>query len=269
MSASTGNRKRPAERRAVSSVFESSGTSPPSGAVSASSSDGSRTMLSSAAATSQTATIGRASPCAASVPRMTTLVRVEIFDEITERLAEFIRRQPVFFVASAPLDGDGHVNVSPKGLDTLRLLGPDRLVYLDLSGSGAETAAHLRENGRICVMFCAFDGPAQILRLHGRGEVFEVGAPEFDEYYPLFLPRDHARAVVTVDVERISTSCGYAVPLMDFRAERAVLDKYWDRKADELLDYRAEHNSSSIDGLPSLVRPPARPGAAERAVRSS
>jgi len=97
--------------------------------------------------------------------------------------------------------------------------------------------------------------------------VFEVGEPEFDEYYPLFPPRDHARAVVTIDVDRVSTSCGYSVPLMDFRAERAVLDKYWDRKADELLDYRSEHNSRSLDGLPALVREPARPGTGDRAAR--
>jgi hypothetical protein len=184
----------------------------------------------------------------------------ETFAEITERLAAFIERQHVFFVATAPPGGDGHVNVSPKGLDTFRILGPTTVAYLDLTGSGIETVSHLRDNGRICVMFCAFEGPAQILRLHGRGEVLEAGTPTFDELYPLFPPRDHARAVVRVQVERVATSCGFAVPLLDYRADREVLDKYWARRAGEVLGYREEMNRRSIDGLPGLAGEIVYPG---------
>ena len=185
----------------------------------------------------------------------------ETFDEITERLAEFIAEQHVFFVATAPVGSDGLVNVSPKGLDTFRILDPKTVAYLDLTGSGIETISHLRENGRICVMFCAFEGPAQIVRLHGRGEVFEVGEPEFEELYPLFTPREIARAVIRIGVERVATSCGYAVPLMSFESDRDVLDRFWQRKADELLAYRSEKNRSSLDGLPGLLGEPARPRA--------
>lgn len=185
----------------------------------------------------------------------------ETFEEITERLAEFIAEQHVFFVATAPVGSNGLVNVSPKGLDTFRILDPKTVAYLDLTGSGIETVSHLHENGRICVMFCAFEGPAQIVRLHGRGEVFEVGEPEFEELYPLFPPREIARAVIRIGVERVATSCGYAVPLMSFEGDRDVLDRFWQRKADELLAYRSEKNGCSLDGLPGLLGEPARPGA--------
>lgn len=182
------------------------------------------------------------------------------YPELTDRLADFIARQRVFFVATAPTGPDGHVNVSPKGLDTLRILDPKTVAYLDLTGSGIETVSHLRDNGRICLMFCAFEGPAHILRLHGRGEVLEAGTPAFDELYPLFPPRDFARAVVRVAVERVATSCGYAVPLMDYRGDRDVLDRYWARRGDEVLAYRKERNRRSIDDLPGLVEEVAYPG---------
>jgi hypothetical protein len=185
----------------------------------------------------------------------------ETFPEITEQLAEWIGRQHVFFVGTAPAGPDGLVNVSPKGLDTFRILDPTSVAYLDLTGSGIETVAHLRENGRACVMFCAFDGPAQIVRIHGRGEVLEAGEPAFDELYPLFTPREIARAIVRIEVVRVATSCGYAVPLMAYERDRDVLDKYWARKADELLDYRRDRNARSLDGLPGLRGKPVRPGA--------
>jgi hypothetical protein len=184
----------------------------------------------------------------------------ETFPEITEQLAEFIARQPVFFVATAPTSVDGLVNLSPKGLDTFRVLDPTTVAYLDLTGSGIETISHLRDNGRICIMFSAFEGPAQILRLHGRGEVLEAGEAAFEQLYPVFTPRGHARAIVRVDVQRIATSCGYAVPLMAYQRDRDVLDKYWERKAGELLGYRREHNGASLDGLPGLRREPVWPG---------
>jgi len=185
----------------------------------------------------------------------------ETFAEITDPLAEFIARQPVFFVGTAPLAPDGLVNVSPKGLDTFRILDPRTVAYLDLTGSGIETVSHLRENGRVCVMFCAFEGPARILRLHGRGEVVEAADPRFGDLYARFPPREHARAVVVVAVERVATSCGYAVPLMQLQGERAVLDTYWERRGEELLDYRREKNAVGIDGLAGLVLPPVRPPA--------
>lgn len=184
----------------------------------------------------------------------------ETFPEITEQLAEWISEQHVFFVGTAPAGADGLVNVSPKGLDTFRIVDPRTVAYLDLTGSGIETISHLRENGRICVMFCAFEGAAQIVRLHGRGDVVEPGDGEFEELYPLFPPRGMARAIVRIDVQRVATSCGYAVPLMTYGRDRDVLDRYWDRKADELLDYRRDHNMQSLDGLPGLRREPARPG---------
>src|SRR3954447_6504325 len=143
-------------------------------------------------------------------------------DEIDDTLRAWIARQPMFFVGSAPLAGDGHVNVSPKGPGgTLRVLGPDRVAYLDLTGSGAETIAHLRENGRIVVMLCAFDGPPRIVRLHGRGEVVLSDDDRFDELaercafdQPEVL--EARRAIVLVTVTRIADSCGYGVPLMSF-----------------------------------------------------
>lgn len=191
----------------------------------------------------------------------------ETFFEITEKLAAFIERQHVFFVATAPSGDDGHVNVSPKGLDTFRILEPTSVAYLDLTGSGIETVSHLRDNGRICIMFCAFEGSAQILRLHGRGEVLEAGTPAFDKLYPLFPHRDFARAIIRVEVERAATSCGYAVPLYAFARQRDVLDRYWARRAGEVLAYRDEMNRRSIDGLPGLtgeIVAPAEPSSTRR-----
>lgn len=178
----------------------------------------------------------------------------EVFDEIDDRIADFIESQHVFFVATAPRSADGLVNVSPKGLDSFRILDPTTVAYLDLTGSGVETIAHVRENARICVMFCAFDGPARIVRLHGRGTVFERGEPEFAELSQLFPPRDYSRAVVRIDVERVGTSCGYAVPLLDYRSDRDVLDRYWAKPDKDSVAYRREKNRASLDGLPGLVR---------------
>jgi hypothetical protein len=174
------------------------------------------------------------------------------FDHLHDDLAALITKQPVFFVATAPSEG-GHVNVSPKGLDSFRVLGPKTVAYLDLTGSGVETIAHLRQNGRITLMFCTFTGPPSIVRLYGRGEAFAPGEAEFDALAPRFVLRRGARAIVRVALERVSTSCGYAVPLMDFVGERDVLDTWTAKKDDEALDrYRAEKNAVSIDGLPGL-----------------
>ena len=177
----------------------------------------------------------------------------EAFDEIDDRIAGFIERQHVFFVATAPTSTDGLVNVSPKGLDSFRIIDSTTVAYLDLTGSGVETISHVRDNGRICVMFCAFDGPARIVRLHGRGTVVERDEPDFAELYALFPPRDHARAVIRIDVDRVGTSCGYGVPLLEYRSDRDVLDRYWAHPDKNAAAYRREKNRQSLDGLPGFV----------------
>jgi hypothetical protein len=189
----------------------------------------------------------------------------KIYAELDERLRKFIARQPVFFVATAPglsADGSGgHVNVSPKGCrDTFTVLGPQTVAYLDLTGSGAETIAHVRQNGRITIMFCSFTHETKVVRLYGTGEVVLPGSARWDELAPHF-PRtaDQAaeltsqRAIIVVDLDRIADSCGYAVPEMTLDGERDVLDRWVAAKtASEMADYRAEKNSVSIDGLPAL-----------------
>lgn len=179
---------------------------------------------------------------------------MKLHESISGRLRTFIEAQHVFFVATAPLSADGHVNLSPKGLDTLRVIDERTVAYLDLTGSGAETAAHLRENGRITLMFCAFEGPPNIVRLHGRGRYLIPGVAEFDGLARRFPPRPGARGVVVVDVGRVSDSCGYAVPLMAYESDRDVLDSWTNNRGpEELARYRAEKNATSIDGLPALA----------------
>jgi len=188
----------------------------------------------------------------------------KIFDGIDEHQREWIARQPLFFVASAPLAGDGHVNVSPKGpIGTLRVLDEHTVAYLDMVGSGAETIAHLRENGRIVVMLCAFEGPPRILRLHGRGRVVPVGDPEFEplleraEFEEPHGVTEARRAVIVVDVDRVADSCGYGVPLMSHEGEREHMEAWAQKKmrtgGEAALDeYIAEKNTVSIDGLPAF-----------------
>ena len=159
----------------------------------------------------------------------------------------------MFFVATAPLAADGHVNLSPKGLDTFRVLGPTTVAYLDLTGSGVETIAHLRENGRVTVMFCAFEGRPRILRLYGRGRCVEPGDAEWADASAAFPALSGVRSVIVVEVERIADSCGYAVPLYEFAGERGQLCAWADNKGEEeLRRYRAQKNRTSIDGLPGL-----------------
>jgi hypothetical protein len=169
---------------------------------------------------------------------------------ITPPLAAFIGAQHMFFVATAPLDGEGHVNLSPKGLDTLRVLDGSTVAYLDLTGSGAETVAHVRENGRITLMWCAFEGAPRIVRVHGRGEIVALDDPRvvgrFDE-----IPG--ARAVVIVHAERVSDSCGYSVPLYSYEGQRSKLIEWADHRGpDGLVEYRNKKNARSIDGLPAF-----------------
>lgn len=177
----------------------------------------------------------------------------KLYPEIDQRLQSFIEAQRVLFVATAPSGGDGHVNCSPKGLDSFRVLGPTTVAYLDYVGSGIETAAHLRDNGRIVVMFCAFEGPPKILRLHGRGEVVEPDDPVFPSLLERFSPRAGVRAVVRIEVSRIGTSCGFGVPLYRYEGERTQLTDWAERKgADGLREYQRKNNARSIDALPGL-----------------
>ena len=177
----------------------------------------------------------------------------DVFTEITPELRRFIEAQRVFFVASAPLAADGRVNLSPKGTDSLRVLDERTVAYLDFVGSGVETIAHLRENGRIVVMFCSFAGPPQIVRLHGRGDALEPGDPEWAALRARFPGDASARAIVRVRVERASESCGYGVPLYEYEGERAAMAAWADKKGpDGLVKYQREKNAASIDGLPGL-----------------
>ena len=178
---------------------------------------------------------------------------------IDEALAAWIAAQHVFFVASAPLSADGRVNCSPRGMDSLRVLGPDRLAWVDLTGSGIETISHLRENGRITLMWCAFTGDPRIVRVHGRGIVHLPEDGHFAALAALLPMRPGVRALVEVRVERISTSCGFAVPFYDYVGERTKLDEVSQRKGpDGLAAYRAAKNRVSIDGLPGLDPSPSR-----------
>jgi hypothetical protein len=178
----------------------------------------------------------------------------KVYDGISPELQTFLERQPMFFVATAPLSADGHVNVSPKGIDgTFAVLGPRRVAYLDLTGSGVETIAHVRENARITLMFCAFDGPARVVRLSGKGEIVPCDDPAFAAVSSGFAAVTLARAVVTVELDRVADSCGYGVPRMTLVEQRERLLTSLASKGDDgLADYRAERNASSIDGLPGL-----------------
>jgi hypothetical protein len=176
------------------------------------------------------------------------------YDEITSDVAAWIARQRVFFVATAPLKADGLVNCSPKGLDTLRVLGPRTVAYLDLTGSGIETVAHLRANGRIVLMFCAFDGPPKIVRLHGRGTVLTPADPAFADLRLQFGPeRPGERSIVRIEVTRVSDSCGFGVPRYEFAGERDQLAKWAQAKGEVgLAAYRAAKNAASVEGLRGL-----------------
>lgn len=185
----------------------------------------------------------------------------KVYDRIEGRLRTFIEEQPVFFVATAPLAGDGHVNISPKGrAGTFAVLDPLTVAYLDFGGSHAETIAHLRENGRIVLMWCSFSGPPTIVRVHGTGEPVYRDDPRFTELLPRFGDADAPglRAIIVVSADRVSDSCGYAVPVMDYVADRDLHPDYFGRKTDEEFVAYCEtkqYNQVSIDGLPALPLP--------------
>ena len=174
-------------------------------------------------------------------------------DSIDAALARWIEAQPVFFVATAPESVDGLVNCSPKGGDSLRVLGPHSLAYLDLVGSGVETIAHVKENRRIVVMLCAFDGPPRIVRVHGRGTVVTPEDAQFGALLARFPKPPGIRSVIRVDAFRISQSCGYGVPLMDFREHRSAMTLWAEKKGvDGLLEYQRTRNAQSLDALPGV-----------------
>jgi hypothetical protein len=184
----------------------------------------------------------------------------KLFATLEPKLVDWVGRQRLFFVGTAPSEG-GHVNVSPKGpIGSLRVLDETTVAYLDWVGSGVETISHLRQNGRVVIMLCAFDGPPRIVRLHGRGTVHEAGTSRFAELAPSFGLDDRAaahRAVIVVELDRISDSCGYGVPLMRYEGERMQMVDWIEsqlrRSPDALDEYAHTHNAASIDGLPGLV----------------
>lgn len=174
------------------------------------------------------------------------------FDCITEELQDFICAQHLFFVATAPLAASGHLNLSPKGLESFRVLSPHRVAYLDLTGSGNETSAHLQENGRITLMFCAFQEPPQILRLYGQGRTVLPTDAEWSSLYPLFSPLPGARQIIAAEIERVQTSCGFGVPLYNYKAQRQTLIQWASKKGEQGLQiYQQQKNQISIDGLPT------------------
>ena len=174
----------------------------------------------------------------------------KVFREISDELRAFIEAQPMFFVATAPLAGDGHVNLSPKGLDTFAVLSPNRVGYLDLTGSGNETAAHLLENGRITFMFCSYSGPPRIVRLYGRGRAVLPDDRQWQELRAAFPELPGVRQIVVAEIDRVQTSCGFAVPLMHYEGQRETLIRWAEKKgADGITRYQQEKNAASIDGL--------------------
>ena len=177
----------------------------------------------------------------------------KFFHTLTPAHGEFIAAQRVFFVATAP--ASGRVNLSPKGLDTFRTLTPARVGYLDITGSGNETAAHVRENGRVTFMFCALAGDPLILRVYGRGRIVRPRHAEWAELRPLFGPaRPGERQLVLVEIESVQTSCGFGVPLYEYAGDRTLMADWACRKGEAgVAAYQAEKNTRSIDGLPSGI----------------
>jgi len=178
----------------------------------------------------------------------------QIFDHITEEMKAFISEQHLFFVATAPLSADGHVNLSPKGMDSFRIIGENRVGYADMTGSGNETSAHITENGRITFMFCGFEGKADIIRLYGTGRAVLPDTPEWDALIGHFPSIISTRQLIIADIHRTQSSCGYAVPFMGYKGNRESLVKYWQAKGEDTLPtYWEEKNSTTIDGIPTPI----------------
>lgn len=176
----------------------------------------------------------------------------KVFDRITDELQKFIHAQQVFFVATAPLSPEGHINLSPKGLDSFRILSPNRVAYLDLTGSGNETSAHLTENQRITLMFCAFQGKPLILRLYGQGRVLLPDAADWNAHADLFPAIPGTRQIIVAEIDRVQTSCGTGVPLYQFEGQRSEMVEWAQKKGDRgMWDYWQLKNQTSVDGLPT------------------
>ncbi len=180
------------------------------------------------------------------------------YTEITDGIQKWIARQKVFFVSTAPNAVDGLVNCSPKGLDCLRVLGPNELAYADTGGSGIETVAHLKDNGRITLMMCAFEGPPMIYRFYGTGTPIEPHEEGFTEILQKFPPMPAVRNIIQIRVDKIMDSCGYGVPMYEFKKHRDSLPNYFSNQSeDDILEYRRTRNAESLDGLPGLAPPDA------------
>jgi hypothetical protein len=178
----------------------------------------------------------------------------KVFDHITDELQRFMAAQHIFFVATAPLSADGHVNLSPKGLDSLRVLSPHRVAYLDLTGSGNETSAHLLENGRITFLFCAFQGRPLILRLYGQGRTVLPMSHEWQPLAAAFPDLPGTRQIIVAEIDRVQTSCGTGVPLFEYVGQRQeIIDWAHKKGADGLSAYHRQKNRVSIDGLSTSI----------------
>ncbi|MBF2759978.1 MAG: pyridoxamine 5'-phosphate oxidase family protein [Ectothiorhodospiraceae bacterium AqS1] len=181
----------------------------------------------------------------------------KVYETVTDEVAAFIGEQKIFFVATAPKADDGLLNCSPKGIkETFKIIDPRTVAYLDFTGSGVETIAHLKENGRIVIMFCAFAGAPNILRIYGKGEVIEPHHRDFDDLRSRFDDYVDVRSIIRVDIGRIADACGFGVPLYEFRGERETLFKHARNKGPkEMAEYRSRKNRRSLDGLPGLDLP--------------
>lgn len=173
-------------------------------------------------------------------------------DHITSELKEFVKKQKIFFVGTAA--EDGRVNVSPKGIDSFRVLGDNKIIWLNLTGSGNETAAHLLKNDRMTILFCAFEGKPIILRLYGNSKIYHSRDKEFDKYLSLFPKTAGSRQIIEMDVDLVQTSCGFAVPFMDFKEERTNLITWAEKQGNNKIEkYWSEKNTQSIDGFETKI----------------
>ncbi len=176
----------------------------------------------------------------------------KFFDSIQPAHKAFAEKQHIFFVSTAPLSGDGRINLSPKGLDSFRILSENRVAYMDLISSGNETSAHTLENGRITFMFCSFEGPPNILRFYGKGFAVLPDTEGWDLYAPHFTIYPSTRQIIVADIDMVQTSCGYGIPLYDYVAERTIHFDWAEKKGREgMLEYSQQNNLVSIDGLPT------------------
>ena len=196
----------------------------------------------------------QADKCVNLINFITQITMGKFFEAILEPHRVFIGKQKIFFTASAPLSADGHINVSPKGIDSFRVLSANRVAYMDIVGSGNETSAHILENGRITIMICAFEGPPNILRLYGKGYTVLPGDAEWQELAQLFELQLATRQIIVAEIDKVQTSCGFSVPYYEYLGERDQAQKWAEHKgADGLELYKQEKNRISMDGLPTAL----------------